>query len=93
MEKNAYSISHICCPCVYHWDAKHVSAEVVDGMDYVESNQGDLSWRSRLPGAYTACANLAGKEVLSERLEIYQARISYHVRDSPSMFVFAANPK
>ena len=91
MEKDAFLIGHICCPRVYHWDAKHVSADVVDGMDYVESCDGDLSWGSRLSGAYTACANLAGKEVLSECLEIYQARISYHVRGTlhPCCIYFA----
>lgn len=85
MEKNICLVSHVCCSRVYHWDAEHVPADVVDGMDYVENSDRNLSWRPRLFGAYRARANLASEEILCERLEICQARISHHVRDSPSM--------
>lgn len=94
MEKNVCYVSHICCSRVYHWDAEHVPANVADGMDYVENSDRNLSWRPCLFGAYRARANLASEEVLCERLEICQARISDHVRDYPSTSILmAANPK
>jgi hypothetical protein len=79
MEADISSVGDVCCAGLCHWNAGNVHAYVVDGVDHVESCDGDLSGRPGMPCSDNTGPGLACQAVLCERMEIVKAQVCDHV--------------